>query len=69
MAKLTEEDVRSIRARYVPRRVGSRELAREFGVSPPTILRAVHNKTWRHLSPAQIPVQLALPLFAEESPG
>lgn len=47
-AKLTEDQVRSIRARYVPRKVTLKQLAREFGVRLTTIHRALTDG-WRHV--------------------
>ena len=50
-AKLTEEDVISIRERYSPRcRInGARALARVFGVEKTTILRVVSRQDWKHI--------------------
>lgn len=48
-SKLTEQQVREIRARYVPNGVGSKRLAAEFGVSPDLIRRVVRRKLWRHV--------------------
>jgi hypothetical protein len=54
-AKLTEQNVISIRERYAKGKVNKahkvtlKELAREFGVTHPTIQRVVKRKTWRHL--------------------
>lgn len=48
-AKLTEDNVREIRARY-----GAGEtctnLAAEFGVSQPNVNVLVHGKTWKHVT-------------------
>lgn len=44
--KLTEEDVRFIRANP---QIGSSELARKYGVAVPTIVRARVGATWRHV--------------------
>jgi hypothetical protein len=47
--KLTEDQVRSIRALYVPDVYPSRRLAREFGVSQRKILDITSGKSWKHL--------------------
>ncbi len=43
-AKLAEQQVREIRARY--RRLNGRLLAKEYRVTAQTILNIVHRKTW-----------------------
>jgi hypothetical protein len=48
-AKLTEEDVRSIRSRYSFRRVTAKMLAAEYGVHEDTIKLVLQRKTWRHV--------------------
>lgn len=48
-AKLTEADVLSIRARYVPRVVTQRMLADEYGVTHSCILLIVHRRVWTHI--------------------
>ena len=45
-AKLTAEQVRAIRERYVPRLVSMKSLADEYGVNATTIFYAVHQVTW-----------------------
>jgi len=45
-AKLTAEQVRAIRERYVPRLVTMKNLADEHGLTPTTIFYAVHQVTW-----------------------
>jgi hypothetical protein len=49
--KFTEEDVRAIRKRYVPRcpRNGCRVIARDLGVHPVTISSIILRKTWAHV--------------------
>ena len=50
-AKLTEEDVRSIRLLY-KRRIpghGAESVAKQFGVCPNNIRAIVQGKTWRHV--------------------
>lgn len=51
-AKLTEEQVRQVRARYVrmSQTSGGTALAREFGVSAHLISMIVRGKLWSHLS-------------------
>ncbi|MBN3813654.1 hypothetical protein [Paraburkholderia sp. Ac-20347] len=55
--KLTDQDVLVIRAVHIPRspRFGSVILAQLFGVSQPTIDRAVKRETYRHLHPLLLP--------------
>jgi hypothetical protein len=48
-AKLTDRDVRHIRAVYDEGIVTMTYLADVFGVNRETISRIVHRKTWRHL--------------------
>lgn len=52
-AKLTEDDVRQIRAAHVPRSAGGygsvRDLARQFGVDASNIHNILQRKTWRHV--------------------
>lgn len=47
--KLNEEQVRSIRARYIPNVISLMRLAVEFGVSEQTIHAIIHRKKWKHL--------------------
>lgn len=47
--KLTDEQVLSIRERYVPFEVSLNMLAREFGVSQQTIHAIIHKRKWKHL--------------------
>lgn len=47
--KLTEEDVRAIRARYIPHVVTLDQLADEYGVSNPTIHAIIHRRKWSHV--------------------
>ena len=49
MARLTEDDVRSIRARYKPGVVTRIMLANEYGVAPTTIGDIVSRRTWKHV--------------------
>ncbi len=44
----TEDQVKDIRRRYVPRKVTLHQLAAEHGVSYTTIHRALHDG-WRHV--------------------
>lgn len=48
-AKLTEAQVFSIRERYQPYRVTSRQLAAEFNVTASCILSVVHRQRWAHI--------------------
>ena len=49
-AKLTEDDVREIRRLYATGNFTRRELARQFGVSVPTISKIVNRQTWKHVA-------------------
>lgn len=46
---LTEDDVRELRRRYVPYKIGYRVLAKEFGVGDMTVRDAIHGITWAHV--------------------
>jgi hypothetical protein len=48
-AKLTEQDVRDIRANYALCRVTQGTLAARFGVRPCTISEIINRKSWGHL--------------------
>jgi hypothetical protein len=48
-AKLTEDDVRYIRANYVPRSDSARRLAKQFGISYAMIFRVVNRESWKHV--------------------
>ncbi len=48
-AKLTDDDVRAIRARYSFRKVTAKMLAEEYGVSAGNIKRILQRKAWTHL--------------------
>ncbi len=48
-SKLTEEQVREIRARYIPRQCGYIRLAKEYGVSDVTIYKIVKRMKWAHV--------------------
>lgn len=48
-AKLTEEDITAIRAEYIPRKVGSPQLAKKYGVASVTIQRIVNYQGWKHI--------------------
>lgn len=47
--KLTAEQVREIRARYVPRLVDGPQLAREYGVSTPVIYAILRRHIWQQV--------------------
>lgn len=49
-AKLTEDDVRAIRADYAAGRWGIKDLADIYGVTQPTMSAVVHRRTWRHVT-------------------
>lgn len=47
LSKLTDEDVKDIRSRY---KLGNgNALAKEYGVSNPTIYYIIHRQTWTHV--------------------
>lgn len=48
-AKLTEADVRAIRAAYAADEADMRTLARRYGVAYMAIFEAIHRKTWKHV--------------------
>jgi hypothetical protein len=47
--RLTEKEVREIRARYNSTLKNSRFLAEEYGVRRQTIYHIVHRKSWKHV--------------------
>lgn len=49
-AKLTEAQVREIRARYAAGRISIRQLAAEYGVTFAPVQHILSGKTWRHVS-------------------
>jgi hypothetical protein len=51
-SKLTEDDVRSIRALYISRRgtLSQNALASRFGVAPSLIHRIIHRESWGHVA-------------------
>jgi hypothetical protein len=49
-AKLTPDQVATIRSRYSRGTISQRGLAREFGVSPQSINRLLHRLTWREVA-------------------
>ena len=49
-AKLTPDQVSTIRTRYAQGTMSQRGLAREFGVSPQSINRLLHGLTWREVA-------------------
>lgn len=49
-AKLTEDDVREIRADYAAGRWCIKDLADIYGVTQPTMSAVVHRRTWRHVT-------------------
>lgn len=49
-AKLTADQVREIRRRYVPRKVSLSSLAREYGVDHTTIHAIVRGENWKEMA-------------------
>lgn len=51
-SKLTESDVRAIRALYVPRSpgFGQKALARRYGVAPSAIGQIISRQRWKHVA-------------------
>lgn len=49
LAKLTDDAIKKIRARYVQGGVTQQKLADEYGVNQTQISNIVHRKTWRHV--------------------
>lgn len=49
MAKITNEIVKEIRSKYIPKIYPSRRLAKEYGLSKTNILSIVNNKTWKNI--------------------
>lgn len=52
-AQLTEDDIRQIRALYVPWKVTCRQLGEMFGTSYKNISRIVRREAWAHVDEAQ----------------
>jgi hypothetical protein len=50
LAKLTDPQVRDIRARYSKGRVSQQSLATEYGVSQVVVSAIVRRKTWKHIA-------------------
>jgi hypothetical protein len=48
-AKLTEAEVRAIRAEYVPGKVRMRDLAEKYGVKLATVSDIIARRTWNHI--------------------
>lgn len=48
-AKLTDDIVREIRAKFIPRKYSSRRLAKEYGISKTNVLDIIHNRNWSHI--------------------
>ena len=47
--KLTEEQVREIRSKYIPHKHSSLRLAKEYNVSHNAIFAIIKYKTWKHI--------------------
>jgi hypothetical protein len=48
-SKLTENDVKEIRQKYIPYKYSSIKLAEEYEVSSQLIGRIINNKSWKHV--------------------
>jgi hypothetical protein len=48
-SKLTEEQIKQIRERYVPRKVSLTMLANEFNIAFQTVSKIINNKLWKHI--------------------
>jgi hypothetical protein len=48
-AKLSEDQVRDLRARYAAGQVSLSKLAAEFDVSTSTVAKVIYRKTWSHV--------------------
>jgi hypothetical protein len=48
-SKLTEDIVRAIRARYIPRKITHEMLGREYGVNGSVISEVINRKAWAHV--------------------
>ena len=48
-AKLTDDQVREIREKYVPWKYSTYKLAKEYGVSYPHISDIINRKRWKHI--------------------
>lgn len=49
-SKLTEEDVKAIKAGYIPGTTTYKGLAAEYGVTVQAIAQIITGKTWKHVS-------------------
>jgi hypothetical protein len=49
MTKLTEADVRAIRAEYVPGKVRMKDLGARYGITQPTVSDIINRKIWTHI--------------------
>jgi predicted DNA binding protein len=49
LAKLTDADVRLIRAAYASGGISQRALAEKFGVALRAIQQVIHYQSWRHV--------------------
>lgn len=47
--KLTEEQVREIRKKYIPRKYSTRKLANEYGLNQATIFSIISRESWQHI--------------------
>lgn len=49
MTKLTEDQVRAIRAEYVPGAVRMKDLGAKYGITQPTVSEIINRKIWTHI--------------------
>lgn len=48
-SKLTEEQVREIREKYIPNKYKQQKLAEEYNVNHSTIYKVINNESWKHI--------------------
>lgn len=49
-SRLTTDQVRDIRQRYIPRKVTTTQLAEEYGISHASVSAIIRRKTWKHVA-------------------
>ncbi len=49
ISKLTDQDVREIRARHASEKISYKRLGKDYGIDQSTTYRIVHRKTWQHI--------------------
>lgn len=47
--KLTEEQVLEIRAKYIPKKYSQRRLAKEYGITRPSVQNIINRDVWKHI--------------------